>query len=191
MTVDLLDATTQAVLESQSGKDVSLMFKIDAVGSKYVLKIHGAYTRYVLEKRGKRLDRPWEETLPYDPFWWEDPLGPDIRTILREVEDWIGFTALPRGIDSVSLLAEGLGMKLYDSNVQVLQEGAPNYEESVAGAKDTNVKVGEHLDTSGLTAGATYLLQIYRITEAQSTELTGVVPVGANIPYTLQSGFAR
>lgn len=189
--VDLLDATTQAVITSRSGKDVNLTFTEDSVGSKYVLKIHGAYTRYVLEVRGKRLDHPWEEMLPYDPFWWEDPLGPDIRTILREVEDWIVFTARPRGVDNVTLLAEGLGVKLYDSNAQLLQEGAPVYEESLAGAKDTSVKIGEHLDTSGLTAGETYLLQVYRIAEPQSEEMAGIVPVRANIPYTLQSGFAR
>lgn len=188
--VDVLDAATQAVIESYAGNEVKLLFTHESVGSKYVLKIHDAYTRYVFEVRSKRLDHYWEETLPYDPFWWEDPLGPDIRNILREVEDWIAFVALPRGVDNVNLFAEGLGVNLFNEEVQLLQSGAPIYEETVVGAKADGVKIGERLDTSALTAGETYLLQVYRIAEPQNEEVTGVTSVRDSIPYVLESQFA-
>lgn len=188
--VDILDATTQAVLASHSGTEAKFTFYNDSAGMKYVLKIYNAYTRYVLEVRVKSPDHPWEETLPYDPFWWIDPVGPDIRNILREVEDWVAFTAPERGADYVAIYAEGLGINLYDGNVQLLQAGAPIYGGAAAGALD-DMQVGESLDTSELTPGETYLLQVYRTPEAQDTTITGINTVRNNMPYTLQTGFGQ
>jgi hypothetical protein len=42
-----------------------------------------------------------------------------------------------------------------------------------------------------LEAGGTYLLQVYRTAEPQGAGLSGIASVKANMPYTLQSEFAR
>lgn len=186
---DLLNADTQSVLDSQTGKEITFAFTHESVGVKYVVKVYSAYTRYVLDIRTTSLENPWEDTLLNDPFWWIDPVGPDIRVILREVEDWIAFVAPPRGADYVDLFAQGLSVNLYDSNVELLQGGTALYGGNPAGAPG-DMKIGERLDTSALTAGATYLLQVCRTPEPQDTNVTGVTPVQTNMPYTLHTGFA-
>jgi len=188
--VDVLDPNTQAVINAYTGTEVKMAFGGDEAGKRYVVKVYNAYTRYVLEIRTKAPDHQWVYLLPHELFWWDDPLAPIMRNILRDVEEWVAFTAPVRGADQVTLLARGLGIYLYDADIAPLQTGAPLYGGENLGAID-DLKVGERLDTSMLIPGQTYLLQIYRTPEAQDTEVPDVTPVGANIPYTLQSAFAQ
>ena len=190
ITAQLLDAGTAAVINTQTGKDIPFLFQADSSGKEYVLKVSGGYTRYMLDVYGRRLDKPWVATLPYDPWWWEDPLGPDIRNILTEEEDWLVVFGPRAGLDGVRMLGEGLSIGLYDKNAQLLGAGTPIFG-GQATANLGDRKVGENLDTAAMKFNETYLLRVYRTPAPEASETGAIESVKANMPYTLQNAVGR
>jgi hypothetical protein len=96
VTAALLDPVTTQLIYTNTGTSVEYSFGQQDSGKKYLLRITGPYTRYVLECQSEMPDNPWEGMLAYDPFWWiYDPSAPVVNpyeNVLTLKEDWIVFT---------------------------------------------------------------------------------------------------
>jgi hypothetical protein len=190
VTAALLDPVTLQVVQAQTGTSIEYVFQPEDSARTYLLRITGPYTRYLMECQTRRPDNPWGSLLAYDPLWWiYDPSAPVVNpyeNILTQKEDWIVFTpgsAVGAGgplIRQINLLAEGLGMRLYDDTLALVREGIA-LDETGAYTGD-----GERIDTDDLVPGRPYLLQVYRSAGAEEPA-DGSMPVLPQMPYSVQA----